>query len=199
MVNFEWNELRRLVKEINDSEFLTNRFQYNDGKKHIRGRRWTEITADLREYIGHLRKLYDDWKSGLPPKIIEWYLDDQEERQVVKPGLGNFVRLPFWLIDDGHLTDLTPTEWMVLTIIARFAYFGSGIREEAGFKIRHGETFVSAAKIAEKSGMCESNVRKAISGLVKKEHIVVIDRQWDGKRNLCLRVVAFMEEMRDDN
>jgi len=199
MVNFEWNELRRLVKEINDSEFLTSRFSYGDGGKSIRGRNWTEITADLKDYIGHLKERYDDWKNGLPPKIIEWYLEDQK-RQVVLPGKGNFVRIPYWLIDDGHLTDLTPTEWMVLTIIARFAYFGSGIREEAGFKIKHGDTFVSAAKIAEKAGMCESNVRKAISGLVKKEHLEIVSRQWDGKRNLCLRMVAFMEEMRvDDN
>lgn len=116
MVNIEWNELRRLIKEINDSDFLRTRFQYNDGKSPIRGSSRSEIYADLKEFIGHLKERYDDWKNGLPPKIIEWYLEDQE-RQVVLPGKGNFVRIPHWLIDDGHFQDLTPTEWMVLTIM----------------------------------------------------------------------------------
>lgn len=200
MVYIKWDKLLQLKKQTNESPVIKARWRgwiEENGKidkTPIYGRNAADIYHAFRVVISDIKEDYpDDWKRGFPPEIIAWYEDDQETRIVV-PTKGRFIRVPHLMVDGEYLKELKPTEWKVLTIIARHAYFGDGVREEAGFEIRHGQTFVGAAKIAEEAGMCESNVRKALSSLTEKGHLLVVDRQWDGKRNLCLRMVAFLDE-----
>jgi hypothetical protein len=198
-----YNQLLKWKSEINKSEIIRKRFpgwESKDGKtdyRPIRERLFELICADLRAVINYIKERYfDDWARGFPEEFVEWW--EKFQAIPVKSKKDNFIKVPFWMVDDGHLEDLNGSEFLVLTIFARHAYFGDDVIERAGFEIRHGETFVGVETIARESGMGISSVERAISSLTAKDHLRIVTRKWDGKQNLVLRQISFMVETENE-
>ncbi len=122
---------------------------------------------------------------------------------VKSPNKGNFVPLPHWLLDDGFIKKdkdnpemaLTPPEFLVLMIFARYASFKQGNQHGC----RYGETFITNRRVAEILGMSRASIDRIAASLGKKEHLLTVRLEYDGNRNKCIRLVSFMLEGREDD
>jgi len=197
----EWKKLQQLKKLTNETAIIRERWpgwQDDDGEvvdsKPIYAQDAKSIYWCFRMVINHIKETFpDDWKRGFPPEIIQWYEEDQ---QVFLPKNGNwFVMVPYWFIDD-YWSELKPQEIKVLLTFARHASF---VQEVNKWGCHYGETNVSNKTIARECKMSDNNIDRITGSLKKKGHLITISKELDGRRNKCIRWVAFMLEGRKDD
>lgn len=80
-----------------------------------------------------------------------------------------FARIPYEFIDRGYLGRLTGSEVLVLMAFARHASFAdNGLQ---------GQTFVGLETVISRTGLSRPHVKRAVSSLAAKGHLVTLKRQ----------------------